>query len=202
MNPYPLMALLALAVAAPVTVAADEPAGSRIYRTVDDQGRVRFSDQAPAGGNAVDVTPRTLNVMPSSSAVEQWQARQDAAEAVVEAAAAPALRIVSPADQATFRNPDQPVPIRVAWQGEGLRTEVSVNGAVVTKLELPMERGSYLIEARLVDADGRVQLSADPVTVYVHRTTVHQRPVAPPPPKPKPTPTPTPTPAPAPKPGA
>jgi len=105
-------------------------------------------------------------------------------------AAKRSIRITSPADQTTLRDPSAAIVIGVALDpplNGGDLLVYTLDGTVVTSPITGIERGTHHIGARVLSANGGERIVAAEVTVYVHQTTVD--PVTPPKPKPKKPPT-------------
>ena len=86
------------------------------------------------------------------------------------------LTISSPGSGATIRNPVEPVPIEVAIKPQlqpGDRLELMDNGKVLSGTSLVQpERGAHRLQARILNAEGKILIESDVIEIYIHRTTV------------------------------
>ncbi len=186
-----LSAVLALS-----SVSADLEA-AQVYRHVDANGNVVFSDQ-PAGGSKVKLTP--LSVVPSTEAAPS---RAPASRGVSSSPSETASRSrpSAPAVDVSFRgytrffiqspSNEETLPtgqagnlaVRLAIEPQ-LRPEhkvrVTVDGAPSQSamnssvFMVPgLERGKHVIQAELLDASGRVRQTTEPRVVYVQRASVN-----------------------------
>ncbi|MCI0509759.1 uncharacterized protein DUF4124 [Chromohalobacter marismortui] len=157
-----------------------------IYRSVDAQGNVTFSDRPI--GEKVDVGP--VNTVPSRPVPvmqENKEARQVPAAGEPEASAfIPYERfaIAAPGDETTLpTGAAGDTQVRVALSPE-LREahalRILVDGDVraparhATTFSLNgLVRGEHTLRAELVDAEGRVRQRSAPITLYVQRASVY-----------------------------
>ncbi len=176
-RPYGI-ALLVLMV---TTSTAVKPAQADIYKTVDKDGKVVFSDQP--GGNAEPVRIGPTNSMQTPSS-----AGGSAQTSTAPAEVAPvyqSLDITSPENGGTVTNPGGNVLVHFALSPplrEGDSTRLLVDG---TPGGIPAEggllapgtdRGDHIIEVQVLDAAGTVLRASSPVRVTVFRTPVRQKP--------------------------
>lgn len=149
----------------------EEP-GKRIYRTVDRHGNPVFTDTPPESGpvEEVQVTPGNTLPMRTPSPPAPVQEAPEAARYQ--------LAITAPEHEQTFRNPVEPIMVRVSLAPRleaGHRLVVTANGEPLPgspgqgySYREP-ERGAHRIQARVMDGD-RVVAEAEEVIIYVHRT--------------------------------
>lgn len=150
-------------------------ASAKIYRSVDKHGNVIFSDQpAEDSGASEEVHLRTPNMVPMKQVklpqVDSQAAEEEPAEEYRS------LVITSPEPESTIRNPREPVPIVVdlqpSLQGED-RLVLFDNGEEQPGMELnTIIRGTHSLVVKVINPDGEVLISSEPVRVYVHRSTV------------------------------
>lgn len=201
----PMRSLLILAGLA-VSLAA---ASQDIYRWVDKNGVVHFSDQ-PGADNAVlikTVEPNTMDAAePSPSSGSGSGGDEDEPEEP-EVAPYDNLSIVSPTPDQVFFGGDAVVTATAELDGT-LRPDHSVvfflNGNRHEATGLSMEfsdlaRGSYFLRASILDQAGRPVLSSQQISFHVRQPSINspQSPQGRPTPPPRPTPRPTPLPAPS-----
>lgn len=159
---------------------ADEAAGpaSVIYRTTDANGNVVFTDNPADKSRAEPVRVRKPNTVPMSAPARP--ARPDAAGPPDDSPfqGYQTVAITSPVDQATLRDPRDPVAVQVnvvpALQA-GHRLVLLDNGV---PLDSPMlnnpDRGSHSLQVVIEDEQGARLAASDPVVVHVHRSRARQ----------------------------
>lgn len=153
---------------------------AEVYRHVDKNGVVHYSDQPPTR----DAKPV---VLPPIQVIGPIGAGSDASLDQAFTAAAPAykLSIVSPAADETFRGDDRRLPVSVSMDqplpdGFGLLYLLdgsAQNTPAVRSLNYTLdgvERGEHLISVAMVDATGREVARAAPVIVHMKPPTVKQ----------------------------
>lgn len=169
---------------------------AQIYRHVDANGNVVFSDQ-PAGGSKVKLTP--LSVVPSteSSSVPRSPVRvapSASSESSSRTRSAPSVdvrfrgytrfTIQSPANEETLPTgragnlavrlgiepqlrPEDKVRVTV----DGAPSQSAMNSSVF--MVPALARGKHVIQAELLDASGRVRQTSEPRVIYVQRASVN-----------------------------
>jgi hypothetical protein len=173
---------LVAALVLPLTAAA------AVYKSIDANGVVIYSDTPRAGAEPVEMVPlSTYQPAPVPASMPP---------PATPAAAGPAyseLRITSPGAEETIV-PGQAgeVPVSVALapplQAEaGHRVQVLLDGAAVgapmaeLTVTLPnVDRGRHSVSAQVVDAQGRVVASSAGVTFFVQRSSAMFEPPPPP----------------------
>ena len=185
-----LTALLALAL--PLTLAAQ----GEIYRVVDKDGNVTFTDQRPSDtAQPMDLPP--LSVIESDIQVPE-PTTVEAATAGEPQAPTPRdlrrqysdFRITQPEQEETFWGTANSVV--VGWgASEPTLPDMSARLYVdetprdvpaAGNVSLTLERGEHSVYAELLDARNRVIVTTQPVTFFVHQNSVNfnQRAVSPP----------------------
>ena len=201
----PMRSILILAGLAVSLVAASQD----IYRWVDKDGVVHFSDQ-PGADNAVliqTLEPNTMDPAESSSAAAASSGSSEDEPPPEEVSPYQSLSIVSPTPDQVFFGGDTVVTASAELDGT-LRPDHSVvfflngNRHEATGLSVDfsdLERGSYFLRASVLDQAGRPVISSQQTSFHVRQPSINspQSPQARPPPRPTPTPTPRPAPAPA-----
>ncbi|MFP1683734.1 DUF4124 domain-containing protein [Alloalcanivorax sp. C16-1] len=182
------VSMLMVAVAAPartVDADVDRPGegGGAIYRTVDENGNVLFTDNPPDKGRAEPVQVGPVNTMEGRRealpvlAPDQPEPREDTTEPAPADAGYRALRITTPADGATVRMPqDNPVAVQASAEPallNGHRLVILDNGQPVDggALDFP-NPGPHRLQAVIEDENGRRLITSSPVTLHVHRTNI------------------------------
>ncbi len=159
-------------------------AGAPLYRSVDADGNVIFTDVPPSQ----DAQPLEL---PPVNVMEPVKVPPPAPPTRAPAAAAIAysLAIVQPLPDTTIRDNRGALTVVVALQPglqAGHQLTISVDGRPLargadTRVTLSgIERGSHRLTASVTDQGGNPVITSAPVTVHVKRTsTLHPRPTAP-----------------------
>jgi hypothetical protein len=145
-----------------------------VYRWVDADGVVHYSDQPVPGAQRIVTAGKTLNgysAPPASSATGQPQGP------VAATALRPAITIVSPQAEQNFFN-DEPIDIQlslpslrvdqsVTWHLNG--KELTDQSPTATRFVLPNPgRGTFVIAATVSDQTTGETQSTQSVTFYVH----------------------------------
>jgi hypothetical protein len=177
-----------------------------IYRWVDKDGVVHFSDQ-PGSDSAVRIEvsePNSMEAGDSSAAAGVSSGTESDRRPTLDVSAYDALMIVSPTPDQAFFGADAVVTATAELGGT-----LSPDHTVVFFLNdnpheapgLSMEfsnlaRGSYSLRASIVDQNGQPLISSQPTAFHVRQPSIHspQSPQAPPPPRPRPRPLPVPAP--------
>ena len=166
----PSAAIALMLAVSPAPLVAEE----QVYRTVDEQGRVIFSDQPSAGAEPVQVGPANTMSQPARTAPAQGPATSSPAVA----SAYTLVAITEPADGATvidqlgaftvqFRTEPrlQPGhPVRLLLDDEPIGTPVA-DGIRVTG----SSRGDHILKLQILDGDGRLLGQSGSVRVLVVR---------------------------------
>ena len=158
------------------------PAQAEVYRIVNPDGSITFTDQATPGAEPHTLPPVSTYSAPKASAATLAGDRQG------NDAAGPAYRafaVASPADEQTLRDNAGNIsmlvrvdpPLRVE---AGHRIQFMVDGvdqgepSTATGVTFQnVDRGSHTLSARLIDAEGQTLMTAPAVTVFLHRATVN-----------------------------
>lgn len=162
------------------------PAGAQVYKTVDENGRVTYTDRPSEEAEQVDI--RDTNVAPPV------QARPDLGREQRERAQQPQalpyeVRLSSPAPDTHLTAEQRDLHVSFAANqalAPGLHFLLLSNGSPIGgptrdgNLTIPeIGRGEHRLVAVIADDYGDWLAESEPVTIYVHR------PIAPPPKKPK-----------------
>ncbi|WP_067515432.1 DUF4124 domain-containing protein [Endozoicomonas ascidiicola] len=152
-----------------------------IYKTVDEEGNVVFSDSAPAGKPSEEVKLKPLTPIPSPQSGLNISKPKPEEQKIVSYKK---LEIVEPTPGATIQNQDS-FNVRIALAPgiqPGHRIRLLLNGKRVGESSGQLsftasnvERGSQVLTAEILDENSKVIKSAKS-TVFVHRA------IAPPPP--------------------
>ncbi len=181
------LATVALALAAGPTVAA-----TKVYRTVDENGNVIFTDVPPGergvpeGGNTTEVDIDAVNSYEPTSRRTDASGRElwivDGLESDGEEAGLTvvynSLTVQSPAPEEAVRANDGTVHIAGSVQpdlGTDHRVRLVLDGAPHSDASAPhftltnMDRGAHTVMLQIVDANGTALINSTTTTFYVLR---------------------------------
>lgn len=164
-------------------------ASAEVYKTVDKNGRITYTDVPPAHTEAKPVELKTINSLPAPAVLPQVAAASD----VVAAPALPYhVQLLAPENGATLMPAQRSVELSVglnqnlndgdvlAYKIDGTLLATS-RDSVYTLVEPP--RGEHKLTVEVLDADGNSLAQSDAVTLLVMRPFIKPKPV--PVPKPK-----------------
>jgi hypothetical protein len=157
-------------------------AHSQIYRTTDKHGNVVFTDTPPADGAASEkVELKPTNTAPPPVAVP----RPEPAAPEEEASTPPQATITNPDNETTIAmgpgNFSVSASVQPALSG-GQRLQLNMDGAPYGESQTNASwaltnvfRGAHDLTVSVLDEDGQVLTTSDPVRVYVLRPSVNFR---------------------------
>ena len=181
-----LMTLMAFSLAI-----ASTPLAAQVYKVVDEDGNVTYTDRPPRDGSGpMDLPPLSVIETP----VYEKTSRQVASEAAADENKEIPLKtlrrdyrdfaITSPQSEESVWHPEGPVPVGwttgKALQG-GMKVTIFIDGsqqATTTRPIIPvsgLERGEHTVTAELRDAKNRKIATADPVTFFIMRPGLNNR---------------------------
>ncbi|MBS3824560.1 MAG: DUF4124 domain-containing protein [Wenzhouxiangellaceae bacterium] len=162
-----------------IALASGPALAQPIYKTVDENGNVVYSDTNP-DGEGVAVTLKELSVV-EPARIEQPQAGETPSDAAQEPSAEAAdvgLRILSPQSEETIWNTAYVLSVQVGATGalpEGTELAYLVDGEVKqtsrsTSVQLDeVWRGEHQLSVEHRGPDGRVLGTAGPVTFFMRQ---------------------------------
>jgi len=189
MNTAILNKFLMITCALSMTLAT--PLLAQVYKVVDKDGNVTYTDQAPADGSGpVDLKPISVIEAPV------YQTKPKPGDAAGDAAGdeevpVSKLRrnykdfaIISPQQEESVWRPDGPFP--VAWNTkyalqQGMQVTIFLDGkkhTSTTQQMVPManlDRGEHVLTAELRDSKNRLIAEAPPVTFFVRQPGLYNR---------------------------
>lgn len=160
-------------------------ASAELYKWVDDEGNISYSDQPPFK-DAEQLTPPGLSTTP---AVKVPAKQPEPADEKTPEFKYTYFRITSPEHDATIRNNEGNLSITlgmkpalntllghsISIQLDGKTVEESLLGTSASLKNI--DRGSHTISAAIKDKKGRVLLNSNSITVHVHRVSIlHRKP--------------------------
>lgn len=148
---------------------------AEVYRVVDEQGRVTFTDSPPPGSKAEPLNLQESNRLPPPSALPPRPEPKQQAEI-------PDYQVVITSPPPNFhvtpgiRDVDVEISVTPGLRA-GHRIELTDNGEVVAgrTLQNIVVRGTHVLLARVVDREGKVLSESEPVQIHVHRPSVGGR---------------------------
>lgn len=161
---------------------------SQIYKVVDKDGNVTYTDTAPKDGSEpLDLPPLSVIETP-----EYQRPARKAADSESDTGSLRTLRsryrdfaIVSPQQEESVFTQEQIITIEWATREpilDGMLVKVTIDGVAQTPTAAntiavpPLDRGEHQIGATLVAANGSVVASAAPVTFFVKQPTIYTNP--------------------------
>ena len=163
------------------------PLTAQVYKVVDKDGNVTFTDQAPADGSGpVELPPISVIEAPKYEEKPAAKEGEDAEEMTVAQMRRTYrdFAIVSPQQEESVWRPDGPVP--VAWSvgtalQPGMQVTLYLDGKRYTSTTQPMiainglDRGEHTLKAEIRDKRNRVVSTADTVTFFVRQPGLYNR---------------------------
>jgi hypothetical protein len=169
------------------------PAGAQVYKVVDEDGNVTYTDQAPGDGSQpVELRPISVIEAPEfETAPKEGEEGAEGGEESKEMSLRYLRKnyqdfaIVAPQQEESVWRPDG--PITVAWNAryalqDGMTVTVFLDGArqaTTTEQIIPvtgLERGEHTVTAELKDSRNRRIATAEPVTFFVRQPGLYNRP--------------------------
>lgn len=174
-----LTALLFSLAAAPLT--------AEVYKIVDKDGNVTFTDQAPGDGSKpIKLPPLSVIETPTYETKAKAVEGEDGQPMSLRAQRIMYrdFAIVAPQSEESIWHPD--APVTVAWSTGaplqmGMKVSVSVDGKLqtfTTDQIIPvanLERGEHTVTARLTNDRNQTVASAEPIIFFVRRPGLNNR---------------------------
>ncbi len=166
-------------------------ANEEVYKSVDEQGNVTFTDQAEEGAEAVEVKPTNTVTLPEvppliEDPLDTQEETAETEEKVSRTGYYKKLEILYPEQDLSIRDIELPtsLDIRVALQPELLADEghgfrYYINGAMNAELTTlsvmrveDLYRGAYMIKVIVVDEDNQQLIESETVEFAIHQNSV------------------------------
>lgn len=151
-----------------------------VYRWVDEDGRVHYSDSPRPGAEAVEL--RQPNVYEAPKNLPKIQSGSRSPE--TGPAGYERLAITYPAPDTAFWDNQGNFTLRLNLEPEldtsaGHRIRISLDGEVQgTTRNLQwqfsgVDRGTHSVQAEVVDGDGNALISSEPVSFHLHQQSIN-----------------------------
>jgi hypothetical protein len=165
------------------------PLMAQVYKVVDKDGNVTFTDQPPGDGSKpVELAP--ISVIEAPKYEKKPAAEAEDGEGAEEMSLAQLRRIygdlaiVSPQQEESVWRPDGPIP--VAWSvgnalQPGMQVTIYLDGKMytsTTQVMIPiagLDRGEHTVKAELRDKRNRVVSASDSITFFVRQPGLYNR---------------------------
>ena len=167
MRAFLLIALLILSASSLATV----------YRWVDENGKVHYSDEPKSNAEAVDLNENTQNSMTINTPPQAKESPK------TESQINYSVTIISPQEEATIRdnNGDLTVNVSVSPQlPRGAKMTLLVDGVVAVEPQTApifkltgIYRGEHNLVVNLVTQNGKVLASSSPRKIFLHQASVY-----------------------------
>lgn len=161
------------------------PVAAEVYRSVDEDGNVIFSDVPAVGAEEVELNETTVVPAYKPSARERWKPREpEGAAGLYES-----ITITAPAHEETVRNVEA-ISVAVAVSPalrakQGDRVQLYLDGEAyggagksTTWTLTGIERGAHDLAAAIIDGSGEELLRSPTSVFFVHRTSIQHPPPA------------------------
>ena len=177
--------LLTLLVASSLAIMVS-PLAAQVYKTVDKDGNVTYTDKPPVDGSKpMDLPPLSVIETPEYGKTARQEAEEAEAAGVQKDVPLKTLRnnfrdfaIISPLQEESVWRPDG--PISIAWSSsnqliEGMRVQIFLDGQQQANTTAPMipvsgmDRGEHTVTAQIKDARNRTIATAEPITFYIRQ---------------------------------
>jgi len=155
------------------------PVLGEVYRHVDAQGNVTFSDEPIEGGEAVDVKPVTTVTLPKPQTVRETEKLRE--EVKREGAVYESVSFVQPQNEQAFHSGSGDVRFEVTSTPglqAGHKYEVTLDGQPVAQTSSGsvvvnnIFRGTHEARVHIVDENGVQVKTGSPISFTVHRPSV------------------------------
>lgn len=160
------------------------PACAEIYKWTDSNGNVHFSDKPHDGAEKVTLPPVQTYSAPPTPVEEKKESNENSKKETTENAVYHEFTIVQPTDQATIWNNSGNMSVVVQTDpplrpGDMIQllmdNEPVGDPQTSTTFDLTsLDRGSHTLVAKIINANGEVVATTDPLTVYMHKATVNR----------------------------
>ena len=157
-------------------------ASAQVYKWVDENGVVHYSDQPVAGAEEIRIDQRATPA--ARSTANEPDARSPDSEPEPVAAAAPfsyeSLAVTAPVAEQTLWNIGGELTVTLSLSpglrsGDRVRLYFDGESRMINGLRTTLEevwRGEHNLQAEVIDASGRLMIRSEPIRFYVQQTSV------------------------------
>ncbi len=157
-------------------------ASAAVYKTVDEQGNVVYTDEPVGNGEPVKLPP--LSTVPPPK-YQSSPLSTEASDAATDTAVYEELAIAAPAQDETVRDNTGNVTVRVSIRpkldkASGHRLQYFLDGqkhgepSVAGQMLFPnIDRGAHTVVVAVVDANGKELKRSSDVRFYLHRQSIN-----------------------------
>ena len=148
-----------------------------IYKIVDEEGNVHYSDQPSPGAKEVDLPPPSVYTPPKMTNPTRSVVEQKDSRTVYQG-----LRILTPKNDEAIRSNNGDLSVRLEVKPrlkrrQGHRLVLLLDGKPVevkgTSHQFNnLDRGTHTLSARVEDRNGSILIEADPITFHLLRNSI------------------------------
>jgi hypothetical protein len=170
---------------AAVTLVWASGLSAAVYKSLDSQGNVVYTDEPSGDAKPVKLPPLSTVPAPRYKSSSQPSSQSSADMEQSAAANYQQISIVSPTQDATLRDNTGAVPVNVVLEPElnsvaGHRYRYYLDGLAQGKptesgqiIFDNLDRGSHSVEAAVVDSDGQELIRSSSVQFFLHRQSIN-----------------------------
>lgn len=149
--------------------------GATVYKKVDANGNVQYSDTPFEGSKAVEVAPLSTIKMTAPVVAPTATTKESSTQTMQYKS----LRITEPSAEQSYVNTGGQVTLSLAIEpslAESDSIQVKLNGVIKatqksTTISLTnLDRGSYVVSAEVVGPSGKTLISSAPTTFHIKRS--------------------------------
>ena len=170
---------------------AASPSVAQVYKIVDKDGNVTFTDKPPADGSKpIELAPISIIEAPTyekaPAATEEDEAEKGMSLGYMRRVYRD-FAITSPAQEESVWKPDGPIAVTWGARTElqpGMKVTLYLDGKRYTTTAQPMvplsglDRGEHTLKAELIDSRNRVVTTSETVTFFVRQPNIFTNPGA------------------------
>jgi hypothetical protein len=175
-----------------LTLSWDVAAAAQIYKTIDANGNVVFSDLPPAAGTAAESVelPAANTFVPPANRTPGAAgfARGNGQEAAAAGSRYQSLRVLDPPNDAGLRDNAGNVVVTAELQPSlrpGHVLQLYLDGVLHQAAQVPqfqlvnVDRGTHVLELRVVDSAGHTVATSEPSVFHLQRRSLINQPAPP-----------------------
>ncbi|WP_148861654.1 DUF4124 domain-containing protein [Marinobacter fonticola] len=164
-----------------VVVFASTAAQAEVYKRVDAQGNVTYSDEPLSGGQAIKVEPVTTVTLPKADQVREIVERGGEGEEQQSSQRYGSVTFMAPEDESAFHSGSGDITFSVSSQPalrSGHLFEVTLDGQPIGQNASGrfsvnnVFRGTHKASVNIVDSQGRIIQPGQNISFTIHRPSV------------------------------